>query len=97
MRFSLTFFFHFHSSKPYFFGLVKCSWLLNKSLTNKPPKWLNLKKKKKAADKAEMKKKHATQMAEFRTIVLKQNIQPTLITTPVFQVAFPTFPFTFTT
>ena len=49
--------------------------------------------KKKPTDKTEL-KKHATQMADFRTILLKSKIQS--ITTPVFPVEFPIFVFTFT-
>ena len=60
------------------------------------PKWLNLKKKQ-TTDKPVLEKKHATQMADFRTTLLKSKVQPTPVTTPVFPVAFPTFAFTFTT
>ena len=48
-----------------------------------------------AADKAELKRKHATQMVDFRTILLESRIQPA--TTPVPPVTFPTPAFTFTT
>ena len=50
-------------------------------------------------DKIELKKKHAVQMADFRTILLKSKIQPIpiTITTPIFSVVFSIFVFTFTT
>ena len=54
-------------------------------------------KKEQAIDKAELKKKIATQIVEFRTILLKSKAPPTPITTPVFPVAFPTPAFTFST
>ena len=51
-------------------------------------------KKEQTTDKIELKKKHAAQMVDFRTIFLKSKIQP--IATTVFPVAFPTPAFTFT-
>ena len=53
--------------------------------------------KKQTTDKTELKRKHETQMANFRTILLKSKFQPSPVTTPVLPVAFPTFAFTFTT
>ena len=53
--------------------------------------------KKTTTDKTELKKKQATPMADFRTILLKSKIQPASITTPIFSVVFPVFVFTFIT